>query len=186
MSPGSTLEEFEKRLGTSLLRGDTMINIDHIEHPLEGEAVNSALTQPMVQVRILGKSEAPTLPTSAFFTATGNNLQPNGDLVRRSVVGRLDPKCARPELRTYDFDPIAYAIENRPQLVCDILTLLKGYHNAGRPCRPSPLQSFVHWSNTVRGCICWLAETRPDTNLGDPVLTMERIRGSDPIPVRDS
>jgi hypothetical protein len=78
-------------------------------------------------------------------------------------------------------DPIAYAYQNRPQLVVDILKLLKGYHNAGRPSRPPELQSFAHWSNTVRGCICWLAETYPDAKLADPCKTMEAVRENDPV-----
>src|SRR5262249_23092121 len=65
--------------------------------------------------------------------------------------------------------------------VTDILTLLKGYHNAGRPNRPDELQSFVHWSNTVRGCICWLAKEYLDAKLADPCKTMEAIRENDPI-----
>jgi hypothetical protein len=181
MAQGETGEEFEKRLGTILLRGDALVALDNCDHPLEGETLNQCLTQSMLQVRILGKSEMPWIQTAAFLTATGNQLQPKGDMVRRVLVGRLDPKCARPELRQYNFDPLAYAYKNRPQLVCDILTLLKGYHNAGRPNRPPPLQSFVNWSNTVRACICWLAKQYPDAKLDDPCKTMERARQTDPV-----
>ena len=168
MSQGETREETEKKLGAVLMRGDPIIAIDNCDFPLEGQTLNQALTQPLVQVRILGKSEMITVQTSALVTATGNNLTPKGDLVRRTIVGRIDPKCARPELRQYDFDPIAYAMENRARLVVDILTLLKGYHNKGRPNRPHELQSFKHWSNTVRGCICWLAQAFPSARTRRP------------------
>lgn len=181
MSQGETREETEKKLGVVLMRGDQIIAMDNCDLPLEGETLNQALTQPMLQVRILGKSEMPKVITVALITATGNNLVPKGDLVRRSIVGRLDPKCARPELRQYKFDPVAYAKENRAQLVADILTLLKAYHNKGRPERPDELQSFANWSNTVRGSICWLAKAYPDARLADPVKTMARVREGDPI-----
>jgi hypothetical protein len=181
MAQGETQEEFEKRLGTVLMRGDQLIVIDNCDNPLEGQTLNQCITQPLVQCRILGKSEMPWVQTAAMVGANGNNLQLKGDMVRRSIVGRLDPNCARPETRQYNFDPIAYAYENRPQLVTDILTLLKAYHNAGRPDPPPELQSFVHWSNTVRGCICWLAEHYPDANLADPCKTMDRVRGADPV-----
>jgi hypothetical protein len=181
MAQGETKEEFEKRLGTVLMRGDQLIVIDNCDHPLEGETLNQCLTQRLLQVRVLGKSEMPWVQTAAMVGANGNNLTPKGDLVRRSLVGRLDPKCARPELRQYNFDPEAFAYAERPRLVADILVLLKAYHNAGRPNPPSELQSFKHWSNTIRGCICWLAESYPDANLADPCKTMERVRKTDPV-----
>ena len=71
----------------------------------------------------------------------------------------------------FDFDPIAYAMENRAQLVVDVLTILKAYHNAGRPNCPDRLQSFDCWSDTVRGALIWLGQ-------GDPVKTMDRLRKS--------
>ena len=181
MAQGETQEEFEKRLGTVLMRGDQLIVIDNCDNPLEGQTLNQCITQPLVQCRILGKSEMPWVQTAAMVGANGNNLLLKGDMVRRSIVGRLDPKCARPETRQYNFDPIAYAHENRPQLVVDILTLLKAYHNAGCPDRPPELQSFVHWSNTVRACIIWLGKAYPDAKLDDPCKTMDRVRGADPV-----
>ena len=55
-----------------------------------------------------------------------------------------------------------------------MLTVLRAYHVAGRPKRPTPpLQSFVKWSDTVRGALMWLDQ-------GDPVRTMARLREADP------
>ena len=55
-----------------------------------------------------------------------------------------------------------------------MLTVLRAYHVAGRPKRPTPpLQSFVKWSDTVRGALMWLGA-------GDPVRTMARLREADP------
>jgi putative DNA primase/helicase len=157
------------------MRGDALIIIDNCNRPIGGQDLCQSMTQSLVSCRILGKSEMPNVPNTATIGGTGNNLVVLDDMVRRSIVGRLDPKCARPETRQYDFDPIAYAHENRAQLVVDILTLLKAYHNAGRLNCRTPLQSFVHWSNTVRGCICWFA------NLAAPCKTMERVRETDPV-----
>jgi hypothetical protein len=112
--------------------------------------------------------------TMTVLTATGNNLTIKGDLTRRSVVSRLDPKVAQPELRDFAYDPIADAKENRGELVAAVLTVLRAYHVAGRPKRPTPpLQSFVKWSDTVRGPLMWFGQ-------GDPVGTMARLREADP------
>ena len=71
--------------------------------------LNQMLTQYQVELRILGQSRMVSAQTKAMPTATGNNLIIKGDLIRRSVVGRLDPKCEQPELRAFDYDPIADA-----------------------------------------------------------------------------
>jgi hypothetical protein len=171
---GETREEAEKRLASTLMRGDPVIAMDNCELPLEGVLINQCLTQQRVELRILGKSKIFSAATSAAFSATGNNLVVKGDLTRRAVVGRLDPKVARPELRQFPTDPIAEAKRDRGELVVAALTVLKAYHVAGRPKRPKPpLGSFVDWSNTVRGALLWLG-------CGDPVRTQDRLREKDP------
>jgi hypothetical protein len=171
---GEDREEAEKRLSTLLMRGDPIIAIDNCERPLEGDLLNQALTQVRVNLRILGQSRAVTVRCASLVTATGNNLVVKGDLTRRSVIARLDPKVERPELRQYDYDPIADAKANRGELVAAALTILRAYHVAGRPRRPHRLQGFEQWSDTVRGALIWLG-------VGDPAGTMNRLRKSDPV-----
>ncbi len=170
---GETREEAEKRLSSVLMRGDPIVALDNCEASLEGVLLNQALTQHQVELRILGQSKMVSTQTKALFAATGNNLIVKGDATRRSVVGKLDPRCERPELRQFAYDPIADAKENRGEIVAAILTVLRAYHVAGLPNKPAPLQSFVHWSNTVRGALLWLGQ-------GDPVRTMARLRKVDP------
>jgi putative DNA primase/helicase len=98
----------------------------------------------------------------------------NQTLTHRALVGRLDPKVARPELREFDYDPIDDAKTNRCELVTAALTVLRAYHVAGRPNRVPPLDSFREWSKTVREPLLWL-------DAGDPVKTMERTRKTDPV-----
>ncbi len=174
IAQGESREEAEKRLAATLMRGSPIIALDNCELPLEGVLLNQTLTQQRVELRILGFSKMIVAQTMAVHTATGNNLTIKGDLTRRSVVGRLDPKVAQPELRDFAYDPIADAKQNRGELVAAVLTILRAYHVAGRPKRPSPpLQSFVKWSDTVRGALMWLGA-------GDPVRTMARLREADP------
>jgi hypothetical protein len=170
---GEDREEAEKRLSSLLMRGDPIIAIDNCEVPLEGVLINQALTQTRVELRILGVSKVVTARCAALLTSTGNNLIVKGDLTRRSVIGRLDPKTERPELRQFDYDPIADAKANRGELVAAALTILRAYHVAGRPNRPPRLQSFEQWSDLVRGSLIWL-------KAGDPVATMDRLRKRDP------
>lgn len=173
ISQGSTPEEFEKRLGAVLLAADPIIAIDNCERPLGGELLCQCLTQSTVKPRILGQSQAPETSTGSFITATGNNLVLAGDLTRRALLCRIDPKVERPEDRAFDRNPVAYAKANRPALVVAALTLLRAYHLAGRPGRPAPLGSFEAWSDLVRSALMWIG-------CADPVITMAAVRESDP------
>ena len=133
--------------------GMSIIAIDNCVEAARWRSVEPNVTQQRVSPRILGKSESPSVSTDALVTATGNNIVISGDMVRRSVVCLLDPKNERPELRAFDREPVAYAKANRPALVVDAITILRGYHVAGRPDQPAPLGSFEEWSDLVRGAL---------------------------------
>jgi putative DNA primase/helicase len=49
MSLGRTDEEAEKRLGSALIAGDSIISIDNIDRPFGGELFCQALTQRMLK-----------------------------------------------------------------------------------------------------------------------------------------
>ena len=138
-SAGSTDEELEKRLVASLLAGVSIVTLDTCSRAIGGDLLCQMLTQPTVRLRPLGKSEAVTCPAGAFVAATGNNFVAAGDMERRTIVCKLDPKCETPETRIFDFEPVALAKERRPGLVVAALTVLRAYHVAGRPGRPDRL-----------------------------------------------
>jgi hypothetical protein len=173
IAQGKTEEELEKRLGALLLAGDQVIAVDNCEAPLGGEFLCSMLTQAVVRPRILGRSEAPELPANAVVTATGNNLVLVGDMTRRSLLCRLDAKEERPELRSFQTDPVALAKMERGRYLVAALTVLRAYHVVGRPSAPDPLGSFTAWSGWVRGALLWVGQA-------DPVETMEDARDLDP------
>ncbi|TPG58027.1 hypothetical protein EAH89_08620 [Roseomonas nepalensis] len=173
VTQGKNEEETEKRIGALLLAGVGLIAIDNCEAPLGGEFLCAALTQQMVRTRILGRSEVPELPTNVLLTATGNNLTLVGDMTRRTIMARLDPGCERPELRTFNRDPIAEVKADRPRYVIAALTALRAFFVAGQPQQRPPLGSFAEWSRTVRDAIIWY-------KLADPVETMEALRHDDP------
>ncbi len=173
LSQGRTSEELEKRLSAALLAGDPVIAIDNCDEPLGGDFLCAMLTQTIVRARILGRSEAPELPSNSFVTATGNNLRLVGDMSRRAVLCQLDAKIERPELRTFSSVPDAMIKTDRPKYLIAALTILRAYHVAGRPNRPDPLASYSDWSAWVRGALIWLGKA-------DPVNSVEEVRSLDP------
>jgi hypothetical protein len=174
ITPGEK-DEFEKRLGSQLLAGDAVISLDNCNGRLGGDLLCQALTQANVKVRILGKSETPTVPNNALISANGNNLILVGDLTRRAIMGSLDPQCERPELRTFkNKDLIGSVKRNRAQLLVACLTILRAFNEAGRPDQGgAALGSFETWWHWVRGALVWLGEA-------DPCETMEKVREDDP------
>ncbi len=173
IAQGKTEEEMEKRLGAALIAGDPLISIDNCETGLGGELLCQALTQPMLKVRLLGKSINVEVPSSAAMFATGNNLTMVGDMTRRAIRCTLDAGVERPELREFDRDPLAMVSASRGDYVAAALTILRAFHLAGRPQQSTPLGSFAAWSGWVRDALIWLGEA-------DPCATMDQIRGADP------
>ena len=89
---------------------------------------------------------------NALICVTGNNLVVAGDLTRRTLLGPLDAKCERPELRAFNTDVIETIRAQRGRLVVAALTILRAWHVAREKERLSlsPFGSFEQWSRRVR------------------------------------
>jgi putative DNA primase/helicase len=53
---------------------------------------------------VLGTHTVVTVPCVQMVTASGCNITLRGDIVRRSIICRLDAQTERPELRDIDQD----------------------------------------------------------------------------------
>jgi putative DNA primase/helicase len=165
--------ELEKRLTASMLASDPIISLDNVETPLGGELLCQLTTQHRVKLRPLGKSENVVMPNASAFYATGNNLVLMGDLTRRVLLGSLDARVERPELREFDFEPVEFALAQRAELVVAALTVIRAWLASGEAAQRPPLGSYAEWCQLVREPLMWLGED-------DPVLTMEKTRQDDP------
>jgi putative DNA primase/helicase len=176
ISQGKTEDEFEKRLGASLLAGDACISIDNCEAPISGALLCQALTQSEVDIRLLGYSKNIRTAMNASIFATGNNLEIAGDLSDRCLVASLDAKVERPGLRKFDVDVIQEAHAGRGELVVAALTILRACHVArarGERVTVDPFGGFADWSCRVREPLIWLGEP-------DPCTTVVKARDNDP------
>ena len=173
IAAGKTEEETEKRLGAMLLAGSALISIDNVNGELGGDLLCQMTERPLVRVRVLGRSDAPEIECRSMPFATGNKLTLVGDMTRRAVLCSLDAQVERPELRHFDFDPVARAMAERGRYVAAALTILLAYRAAGSPTVCGPLGSYGAWSDTVRSALVWLGEA-------DPTASMETARAEDP------
>jgi hypothetical protein len=175
ISQGRSDEELEKRVGAALLAGDTAISLDNCDRTLEGVFLCQVLTQPQLNIRMLGQSRNIETPVNATIFATGNNLTIGGDLVRRALLCSMDAGCERPELRVFNVNAIEIAQAGRGEFVAAALTVLRAWHVAAPSnlLNLSPFGSFEEWSHRIREPLIWLGRV-------DPCETLAEVRNSDP------
>jgi putative DNA primase/helicase len=173
IASGRIEEETEKRLGAALLSGQPLISIDNLNGDLGGDALCQAVERPVVEIRILGKSELARIEARSTLFATGNNIRLLGDLTRRVLRCRLDAKLERPECQVFRRRPVPAVLADRGRYVAAALTVARAYAATGKPQRASPLSSFEGWSDLVRSALLWLGRA-------DPVETMRVAREEDP------
>jgi hypothetical protein len=176
IAQGRNEEETEKRLGAALLAGDTAISLDNCDSVLESAFLCQVLTQPKLNIRILGHSKKVETPVNAMVFATGNNLVIGGDATRRSLLCAMDAGCERPEARTFTDNVIDIARRRRAALVMAALTVLRAWHvavDAGEHMHMPAFGSFEDWSFRIREPLIWLGKV-------DPCETLIEIRNNDP------
>jgi putative DNA primase/helicase len=172
IAAGRTEEETEKRLGGAMLLGYPVISIDNLNGELGGDCLCQLVERRIVSVRALGSSKLYQIESRATVFATGNNIQPTGDIIRRVILGSLDPNMERPEQREFKADPVALVLADRGKYIAAAMTVVRAWLNSGTPDPLPPLASFEEWSHTVRSALVWLGRE-------DPVSTMETAREED-------
>jgi putative DNA primase/helicase len=166
-------EETEKRIGSVLLSGSSIVSLDNCTHDLGGVLLCQLTERPVIKIRILGRSEMPDCESRTTVFATGNNITFRSDMVRRGLVCNLETRMERPELREFRHDALKRAADDRGAYVTAALTIIRAYLAAGAPPVCGPLGSYSVWSRMVRSSLVWLGEA-------DPVVSGDWIRAEDP------
>jgi hypothetical protein len=164
--------EWPKKI-TAFVKAASPISVfDNVNGAIGDAHLDQLITASTWSDRQLGASDAPPLPNVTTWLATGNNIEPHGDTVRRVLMVRLEVLTERPAERTGFKHPllVEYALQRRSELLGAALTLLRAYHVAGRPEQPLPAWgSFPAWSALVRAALVWVGAA-------DPYLTQKRAQ----------
>lgn len=161
----SNPEEQDKTLGGYAVAAPPIIAFDNVRGGISNQCLENALTTPIYGFRVLGVHEIMMLPFRSIVTYTGNNLGFLGDMIRRIIIGRLEPQTEHPE----KIDPSAFRIpmieqfvrENRAKIVSALLTIARAYVLAGMPDQGLRMGSFdrasggLGWIELIGGCIAW-------------------------------
>jgi hypothetical protein len=174
IAAGRDEAETEKRLVAELLNGMPLFSIDNVNGELTGDFLCQAVEQHVLELRVLGLSKIVRVEAGGFTVyASGNNLQVCGDLCRRAIISRLDPRMERPYLRQFKHNPIDLILADRGKYIAACLTICRAYIVAGKPNCADRLASFEGWSDLVRSALIWLGKA-------DCVSSMELIQTEDP------
>lgn len=173
-------EEVRKRLMTALSKNALALIWDNLVGQFDSPAMAAALTAPMITDRILGKSESVSVPNKAIIIFTGNNLTLTGDLTRRVLPCRIDPKTDRPFARRFDLDPLTYVEEHRQEMVRAALTIIRGYLSSGKEPAEGRMASFELWDDYVRQTVAWVDKEISPGSFTDPMEAVMGAQTADP------
>jgi hypothetical protein len=162
--------EWAKKITAYVGAGAPLGVFDNVVGQIGDAGLDRLITSSTWSDRRLGVSEAPPLPNVTTWVATGNNIEPRGDTVRRVLVVRLEVKEEHPQSRTGFKRPALeqHTLAHRAELLGAALTILRAFHLAGRPTVGlETWGSFEDWSALVRGALVW-------AGCADPFETQKR------------
>jgi hypothetical protein len=134
-----------------------------------------------------------------LWVATGNNAQFGGDLGRRIAPVRLAPPSANWHEQSFTIKSLeAWMIEHRGEYLAAILTIARGWINAGKPSKSVRSDDFAIWVEGLRGMMTWAgfrgafgggfsanAVTEDDQEWADFLAALSQSFGTFPFTVKD-
>jgi hypothetical protein len=154
--PGEA-EELRKAI-TSILTDTTapVVQFDNLTGIVRSGVLDGLLTTRVWSDRTLGHNKHPNAVNDRLWLATGNNAKIGGDLGRRTLAMEIDPKMPNPWLRTgFKFHPPAYVPEHRGELLAAILTIARGWVEAGSPQEEVRSDDYKELTGVLRGMLAW-------------------------------
>jgi hypothetical protein len=149
--------EMSKLLLAKAMASAPTLFLDNVAGMFKSAALCAFITSPVYEGRILGLSQTASVLTNSLLVLTGNHPIIVGDLNRRLLRCELDPRMEAPHKRAFKLDPLEHCREHRLDMVRSALTVLKAWHNAGRPkFTPDRTASVETWSDTIRQCVIWI------------------------------
>ena len=164
-------DELGKRLDSQLLTngGTGVIILDNLDSKQKLKTTNlaSLLTNCESSIRHLGTTANKTVRNNATVAITGNNVQLDRDLTRRSVWIRINQKVDRPDEREgFKYKLLEkHVLENRFRLANALLYCGSSWFKAGQPGSSGKTRgSFEEWYRIVGGILQYCGIDKFDSN----------------------
>lgn len=159
--------ELKKYITSDLLERRPLIFFDEVTG-LGSGAIKAYATAAGWSDRILGQSKSVSLPSTAVMVLAGHSMRIDSDDLRRRI---LPVRIGVPTGRPYRHPDVLEWVEaNRPRLLAAILTIARGYLQAGRPDPPLPLApwgTYERWGRLIRGMLVWAGLDDPCESRAD-------------------
>ncbi len=199
-------EEFEKRVVSMLIGGETMVHLDNLSASTDSPVLASLLTAGQFQGRELGRSKVLRLKNNLILAASVNNPRLTEELAKRAVPIQLQPLDEHPENRVGFTHPDirAYVIEVRPLVLSCLLGMVERWKGGGGRFKPrvpgdKPMGGFEAWARVVGGVMKangyddwmgnadqWRKQVDPETDDVRALITeWAREHGKRPRPASD-
>lgn len=149
-------DEWRKRITAQLMEGAGIILLDNVKRRLASAELAAALTSEEWSDRVLGTNQTARVPNRAVWVATGNNVELDGEITRRSILIGLDAKRDRPwEGRVFRHENLLeWVTENRGELVWALLVLARHWIALGRPpCSGQLIGTYESWTRVIGGIL---------------------------------
>ncbi len=171
-------DELRKRLFAALRDGQPSICLDDAGGRFNSATLEACLALDHVAERTIGALEPELLPTNIVVLIAGDVFVPRGDLWRRIVTARINPRAEYAERHGVTFDIRKHCRDHRQELITAALTLLDGFIAAGKPrVIENRLKSYEEWDGLIRQCILWL-NAEGIAELGDPIASISDRAGA--------
>lgn len=164
-APPDEDKEWAKFLLAIALETPPVVMLDNIIGSLGAGPLSAALTTGKISERILGTNVTGRGELRSVWIATGNNIGFKAELARRVIAVDMESDLENPEDRTgFKYSHVRdHVTAIWPSLAVAALTILRGYHLAGRPHHGGQrLGSFETWDELVRGALVWAGVGDPD------------------------
>jgi hypothetical protein len=172
--------EVRKRVVSLLFAGVPVMIWDNIKGTFDSAVLASLMTAERFNDRLLGETRMLTLPNRMLALFNGNNMMLRGELTRRILTCRLDAGMERPYLRSFSASPRDVCINERQEIVRDVLTIIWGYQMYGRDFGSAiSLGSFEEWSAAVLRPLLWAIEVCGDGRVADPLSKLQNSEDED-------
>jgi len=168
LSFSSSRSEMEKAVLASLMESPNMLFFDNLTDGKEvvSDIISVLITQQSFKGRILGLSEMVEVPTNMVVLLTGNNISTSTDLAPRIVKIGLTSSEEDPTHKQYDDDMIVRkCLSVRNEVITALLTIVRGYIDAGRPRVITHASRFTDWDAMVRSPLMWATGVDIEDNI---------------------
>jgi len=123
-------EEINKRLDTSLLKGERFITLDN-QNDVRSEYFNTFATSPTVDIRILGESKSIKVPNNYLISFNGIHLIFSEDTARRGILIELQPNSHI--IKDPEKEIVQNLKSNRELILWHMLRIVIAWREAGMP-----------------------------------------------------